>query len=250
MKEFFICRHTILKTRAAWRPHTHTHTHRAKRESAHRMKKVGPTPLFLFSPFHRASLFDEGVSSAKTNRCSVREPRRGRKNSRRATRKRLLKRELCKRESFFFILPTSVFAVSRIPGFLSRKRNRRFSPFPKFFKLPPCPQEGEPLLLRKDTDRRVFFSSVPDPKSLRFVPRSFFHRTVFHKCGRGIHRSSAAGRHHQIRRRARCFLSKSHCLLVIFFGSDQKNNVFPEPQDEFSKSIAFLFGILFPSMKY
>ena len=157
----------------------------------------------------------------------------------------MLKRELCKRESFFFILPTSVFAVSRIPGFLSRKRNRRFSPFPKFFKLPPCPQEGEPLLLRKDTDRRVFFSSVPDPKSLRFVPRSFFHRTVFHKCGRGIHRSSAAGRHHQIRRRARCFHRRATVCLLFFWLRPKKNNVFPEPQDEFSKSNAFLFGIHF-----
>jgi len=121
------------------------------------MKKVGPTPLFLFSPFHRASLFDEGVSSAKTNRCSVREPRRGRKNSRRATRKRLLKRELCKRESFFFILPTSVFAVSRIPGFLSRKRNRRFSPFPKFFKLPRIRKRASPSFSEKTPTDACFF---------------------------------------------------------------------------------------------
>jgi len=42
------------------------------------------------------------------------------------------------------------------------------------------------------------------------------------------------------------FFIEETLFACYFFGSDQKkNNVFPEPQDEFSKSIAFLFGIHF-----
>ena len=58
-------------------------------------------------------------------------------------------------------------------------------------------------------------------------------------------RSRAAGRHHQIRRRARCFYRRDTVCLLFFWLRPKKNNVFPEPQDEFSKSIAFLFGIHF-----
>jgi hypothetical protein len=49
--------------------HTHTHTQRKERESAHRMKKVGPAlpppprrGLFLL---FTGRLFDEGVSSSR-----------------------------------------------------------------------------------------------------------------------------------------------------------------------------------------
>ena len=132
-KSFYMSSYHIKNQSSMAPAHTHTHTHRAKRESAHRMKKVGPTPLFLFSPFHRASLFDEGVSSAKTNRCSVREPRRGRKNSRRATRKRLLKRELCKRESVFFHSADECFCCIAHSGFFITQKKSTLFTLPQIF---------------------------------------------------------------------------------------------------------------------
>ena len=129
------------------------------------MKKVGPTPLFLFSPFHRASLFDEGVSSAKTNRCSVREPRRGRKNSRRATRKRLLKRELCKRESVFFILPTSVLLYRAFRVFYHAKEIDAFHPSPNFLNFPVSARGRAPPSQKRHRPTRVFFLCSGPKKS-------------------------------------------------------------------------------------
>ncbi len=111
--------------------HTHTHTQREReRESAHRMKKVGPTlpppAVVFFSP----RSFLPGVSLTKgsprhvgTNKqmfCS-RTPEK-KKNSRRASRKRLLKKELCKRESVFFISPTSVLLYRAFRVFFTQKK--------------------------------------------------------------------------------------------------------------------------------
>ena len=144
---------------------------------------------------------------------------------------------------FFFILPTSVLLYRAFRVFFHAKEIDAFHPSPNFLTSP-CPQEGEPSFSERTSTAACFFL-CSGPKSLRFEPRSFFHRTVFHKCGRGIHRSSAAGRHHQIRRRARCFHRRATVCLLFFWLRPKKNNVFPEPQDEFSKSNAFLFGIHF-----
>jgi hypothetical protein len=95
--------------------------------------------------------------------CS-RTPER-KKNSRRATRKRLLKKGLCKRESVFFILV-----------FFHAKEIDACHPPPKFFN-PPVKQgirkRASPPSQKGHRPPRVF-SSVPDQKSLRFEPRSFF----------------------------------------------------------------------------
>ena len=149
-----------------------THT---QRESALRMKKVGPTlPLpavVFFSPVLLSS-GPPSVSLTKGSRlvgknkqrfCS-RTPEK-KKNSRRATRKRLLKKELCKRESVFFILPTSVLLYRAFRVFFHAKEIDAFHPSPNFLTSPynRVSKRASPPSQKGHRPPRVFFS-VPDQK--------------------------------------------------------------------------------------
>ncbi len=129
------------------------------------------------------------VGENKQMFCS-RTPER-KKNSRRATRKRLLKKGLCKRESVFFILPTSVLLYRAFRCFFHAKEIDAATLFtlPPNFLTPPYNRvsaRGRALQLRKDIDRRVFFPLFRTKKS-PVRAAILFHRTLFHKCGRSTH---------------------------------------------------------------
>ena len=102
-----------------------THTQRG-RLSALRIKKAGPKPtppaVVFFSPFllSSVSLASRLVGKNKQRFCS-RTPEK-RKNSRRATRKTVVKKELCNVESVFFFLPDECFAILRISGLLRERK--------------------------------------------------------------------------------------------------------------------------------